>query len=144
MSLGALEGTWRIGRDILHADGTRARFDGEARFTRSESRLIQDETGRLDLGGQSFAASRRYVWQESGETIEVLFDDMRPFHAIPLGTMRHDTTHLCDPDRYDVAYDFTGWPRWRSVWRVRGPLKDYTMTSDYRPKGLLPSGNAPG
>ena len=106
--------------------------------------LIQDETGRLALGGQSFAASRRYIWQEAGDVLEVLFDDLRPFHSIPAGAGRHEATHLCGPDRYDVAYDFTQWPRWRSVWQVQGPKKDYKMTSDYTRAEPLPSPNTPG
>ncbi|AZQ69688.1 trigger factor [Silicimonas algicola] len=143
-SLHALAGSWRITRDILHADGTRASFEGEATFTPSGQQLIQDETGRLALGGQSFAASRRYVWREAGDVLEVLFDDLRPFHCISAGAERHEATHLCGPDRYDVAYDFTQWPRWRSVWRVLGPQKDYIMTSDYAPIKLFPSRNTPG
>ena len=43
-----------------------------------------------------------------------------------------DAWHDCLPDFYEVSYNFTHWPEWRSIWRVRGPKKDYTMISDYR------------
>ena len=78
--------------------------------------------------------SVRAVPETRHHAIHVFFDDMRPFHALPAGADRHETTHLCGPDLYEVAYDFTGWPRWRAVWRVGGPRKDYTMTSDYEPE----------
>jgi len=39
--------------------------------------------------------------------------------------------HWCDPDQYDGQYDFSRWPEWRCIWQVRGPRKDYRMTSLY-------------
>ena len=46
-----------------------------------------------------------------------------------------DALHHCDPDMYNVSYDFTRWSQrkkqWRSVWTVLGPRKDYKMLSSY-------------
>ncbi|MDJ0639312.1 MAG: DUF6314 family protein [Paracoccaceae bacterium] len=132
-SLWALEGTWRLDRTIRHETGETDRFTGTCVFQRSGTRLLQDETGTLETGGASFEATRRYVWAESNGRLDVYFDDMRPFHSIPLNTEAPETVHLCDPDRYQVAYDFGRWPEWRATWRVEGPRKSYTMQSVYQP-----------
>lgn len=133
-SLAALEGRWALSRRIVHADGSENAFEGFAVFRRSVGRLIQEEEG--ELSGQGLPvpvrATRRYLWIQDGRRLECLFGDGRPFHTVPLGAERPETTHLCDPDRYHVAYDFTEFPLWRSVWRVEGPRKDYRMTSAYR------------
>jgi hypothetical protein len=135
VSLAALEGRWHLARRIVNADGSEASLAGMAVFRRAGLRLIQEEEGWLTLpgGGAPLRATRRYVWMPEKGRLEVHFEDHRPFHTVPLGVPRPETTYLCDPDRYAVAYDFTGWPDWRSVWRVEGPRKDYVMTTDYRP-----------
>jgi hypothetical protein len=135
VSLAALEGRWRLTRLIRNADGSEATLDGTAVFRRAGLRLVQEEDGWLALPGSAapLRATRRYVWTAEKARLEVLFEDNRPFHTVPLGVARPATTYLCDPDRYAVSYDFTGWPHWRSVWRVEGPRKDYVMTSDYQP-----------
>jgi hypothetical protein len=135
VSLASLEGRWRLARRIVNADGSEAVLEGETVFRRAGLRLIQEEEGwlRLPGGGAPLRATRRYLWTGAKGWLEVSFADNRPFHTVPLGVARPETVHLCDPDRYAVAYDFTGWPEWRSVWRVEGPRKDYVMTSDYSP-----------
>ena len=130
-SLWALEGRWRLEREITHGDGSVNQLTGVAQFSRSGHRLVQDETGTLVLGTQALKASRRYIWTAAEGRLDVYFDDMRPFHTVPLGVERHETVHLCDPDRYAVRYDFTGWPNWHACWHVEGPRKDYVMTSQY-------------
>ena len=134
-SLAALEGRWRLVRRIANADGSVALLDGTAVFRRAGLRLVQEEDGwlRLSGGGPPLRATRRYLWTTEKGRLEVLFEDNRPFHTVPLGVGRPETVYLCDPDRYAVAYDFEAWPAWRSVWRVEGPRKDYVMTSDYSP-----------
>ena len=135
VSLAALEGRWRLERHILHADGSEATLDGWTVFRRMGLRLVQEEEGWLRLPGDGapLRATRRYLWTAEPGRLEVLFEDNRPFHTVPLRVPRPETIHLCDPDRYAVAYDFARWPFWRSVWRVEGPRKDYVMTSDYSP-----------
>lgn len=132
-SLWALSGRWTLVRRIRHADGREDRFEGETAFRRSGPRLVQDEDGVLVTAGGAFRASRRYVWSRQEGRLEVSFADMRPFHTVPLGVARPSTTYLCPPDRYSVTYDFTGWPEWRSEWRVEGPSKDYVMSNLFSP-----------
>ena len=132
-SLWSLAGHWKVSRVIEHADGTRNSFEGSVVFRRSGPRLIQSESGVLTVGNQQFQGARKYVWDREGDLLRVHFDDMRPFHTVPLESAHVETAHLCPPDRYEVAYDFSDWPMWRSVWRVEGPRKDYVMTSQHRP-----------
>lgn len=118
-------GRWRLSREIVHGDGTRARFGGVAEWSADGAYV---ERGTLDMGTARFAAERRYRWTED---LEVYFDDGRFFHTVP--RTGGQTSHWCDPDQYDVTYDFSAWPEWAARWQVRGPRKDYVMTSTYRP-----------
>ncbi len=131
--LASLEGRWLMARNIVHDDGRCDVFDGECVFHRSGPRLVQDETGVLTQarGGAALKATRRYVWSQSEGRVDIAFGDMRPFHSVPLGVVTYETTYLCPPDRYEVSYDFTGFPRWSSVWNVMGPRKDYRMETQF-------------
>ena len=133
-SLAVLEGRWMLTREIRHSDGRIDRFKGEALFHRSGPRLLQDEDGWLTSAGAALPmrATRRYVWSAVGNRLDVAFDDMRPFHSIPLEVARPGTTYLCPPDRYEVTYDFQDFPAWNTVWTVEGPRKKYQMTSEFR------------
>ena len=133
-SLWSLAGQWRLSRTIVHSEGNENAFEGRVTFTRSGPRLIQDERGVLTVAGQKFQGARRYVWDRDGDYLRVHFDDMRPFHTVPLNMESVTTAHLCPPDRYEVDYDFKRWPEWRSVWTVEGPRKSYVMTSLMRPE----------
>ena len=128
-------GLWIIERDILDLDSEWiGRFDGQAEFKPSEEGLLYTEEGRLAFGGlEAMKATRSYTWRFPGATrVEVDFDDGSPFHGFDLGAGRVEASHYCDPDQYDVAYDFSAWPEWRAEWRVEGPRKDYRMVSIYR------------
>ena len=134
-SLAQLAGRWRLDRHIRdHRAAAEGFLTGEAVFTPQAGGLEYRETGELRYAGQSpVRAERRYLWRESAGRVAVLFDDGRPFHDFPLGAGLAEAVHDCAPDRYGVSYDFTDVPRWRAVWRVRGPRKDYLMTSRYAP-----------
>lgn len=132
--LAQFEGRWRLERLIKdRRNETDGRLTGEARFTRTaEDAFHYEEEGMLDYGNATpMAATRRYLWRAGEEGIEVLFEDGRPFHQIALDRLMPDDNHHCDPDVYHVSYDFRDWPKWRSIWRVVGPSKDYRMMSDY-------------
>ncbi len=134
VALADLEGRWRLSRRIVHADGTEDRLDGTTLFRRDGSRLIQEEEGVLRLAqGALLRATRRYLWTGRPDRLEVGFEDGRPFHTVPLGVARPEASHLCPPDRYEVAYDVADMTEWRAVWRVSGPGKAYVMTSVLRP-----------
>ena len=132
-SLADLEGLWNVRRQIVHADGAVNAFVGTTRFHRVGHRLIQDEEGQLLMseGTSPIKATRRYIWTQERGRLECAFEDMRPFHTVPLGTLCPETTYLCPPDRYQVSYDFRPMDGWISIWRVEGPRKDYEMRNEY-------------
>ncbi|MEO0752522.1 MAG: DUF6314 family protein [Pseudomonadota bacterium] len=130
--LSDFEGTWRITRTIDDRLGPPGRFEGNAHFAPDAHGLHYSETGQLTLGdGPSFQATRTYLWRADGPLIEVLFPDQRPFHRFDPNTGGAGERHHCDPDIYDVIYDFSDWPNWTTTWDVTGPRKDYTMRTTF-------------
>ncbi|MFD1194249.1 DUF6314 family protein [Seohaeicola saemankumensis] len=134
------EGRWRLDRQITDTRGADALFTGWAVFAADAEGLDLHEAGRLELKGQGgFQAERRYLWRQDGAGIAVLFADGRAFHRFDPAARTALADHWCDPDTYEVRYDFSGWPVWRAEWRVTGPRKDYVMTSVYTPAaGISP------
>lgn len=127
-------GLWHIKRDIYDLDSEWiGKFAGQARFTPDGDDLAYLEEGHLKFGGlTAMKATRAYRWTFPGDgQIAVQFDDGRAFHAFDATQTRARASHYCDPDDYDVTYDFTQWPEWRAAWRVEGPRKDYRMVSIY-------------
>ena len=95
------------------------------------------ETGKMVFSdGNFFSCTRRYRWTACDGGVDVYFDDGRFFHQIDLSTNSATATHFCDPDDYTVSYDFTKWPVWTVIWRVRGTRKNYEMHSCYRKLAL--------
>lgn len=132
-ALADFEGLWRITRRVENAIGPDARFEGTARFTADGAGLALHESGEMRLEGQgAFRAERRYLWRAEGGRIAVFFDDGRRFHEFDPARPRPEAEHPCGEDHYRVAYDFSRWPEWRSVWRVAGPRKAYAMTTLFR------------
>ena len=132
-ALADLEGRWTLYRRITHADGQINEFHGHATFTLDGDQLVLDEEGVLSglPGGATLNASRRYMMSEEADHIAVFFNDMRPFHAIPLGVARPEANHDCPPDTYAVSYDFSNLDVWRASWSVSGPRKSYVMNTRY-------------
>ncbi|GAA3872758.1 DUF6314 family protein [Celeribacter arenosi] len=131
-TLDDFEGHWTISR---HIEDARARqtgtLTGTCTFTRTDTGLLQTETGTLTLAGTSFEATRRYLWHSDGDLIAVHFDDGRFFHHVDPAATNPTAGHDCAPDRYDVTYDFSRWPMWQSRWHVAGPRKDYVSTTTF-------------
>lgn len=134
------EGLWRLTRRITQDDAPDAELDGSAIWRPVAEGLHYSEAGLLRVGDAApINAERRYLWRGGADgVIEVLFEDGRPFHRIDPEAPRD--RHWCDPDLYEVTYDFSGWPDWSSVWRVRGPRKSYRMISRYT---RIPSHRSP-
>jgi hypothetical protein len=119
-------GRWSLQRSITQADGSSARFEGQAEWQPRAGGALYVETGALVLPGGRFHAERRYLWEAD---LTVRFEDGRFFHRVP--PEGGATGHWCDPDQYDVTYDFAQFPLWSCRWRVRGPRKDYLLCSHY-------------
>lgn len=127
-----LAGEWTVARRIEDArTGGTARLQGTARFTVDADGLVYDETGTLTLdSGQSFAASRRYLWRFGGDMIRVLFDDGRLFHLLDPARPEDEQVHLCGPDTYRGHYTVAA-DHWTTTWRVSGPRKDQVNRITY-------------
>lgn len=124
-------GLWRIGRLVIDREGrVSAVFHGTCRFEPDGEGLECREAGVLRQAGRRFPAGRVTLWRFPGAGhVEVRFADGRPFHSFTADEPA--AVHLCGADRYEVAYDF-GVATWLSRWAVRGPGKDYVMTTRYR------------
>jgi len=127
------EGRWRIARRIEDQwMSTTGLFEGVARFTADGQGLSYREVGELRLPQEApMAASRNFLWREDGDGIAVFYADGAPFHRIAGDAPVVQAWHACGQDDYEVSYNFTRWPDWRAIWRVRGPRKDYVSITDY-------------
>ena len=128
------QGRWSIRRHILDLDSEwLGRFDGSADFAPIDDGLHYREEGQLQFGGMTaIRAERVYIWTfPEPDRVRILFADGTHFHDFDPHQSRPQATHYCDPDEYDVTYDFSRWPEWRAEWRVEGPRKDYRLVSIY-------------
>ena len=129
------EGRWSLTRVIEDRKaGKNGSLAGEASFSPDgPGGLIYFEKGKLTYAQTpAMMATRSYLWKAVPGGIEVSFEDNRPFHTIDSDRLMPDADHQCDPDWYHVSYDFTKFPKWSSIWRVKGPAKDYRMVTEYR------------
>lgn len=124
-------GPWRVARIVADPAGrVTGSFAGTCRFTPDGEGLTCHEDGTLRHAGGRYPAGRTTLWRFPGAgRIEVLFADGRPFHGFSVKDPA--AVHLCGPDRYAVSYEFHD-RCWLSRWLVRGPEKDYLMTTRYR------------
>lgn len=139
LGLSDFEGQWTLNRQIKdHLGQMNGAMVGSATFTaRADGALDYREEGTLTLAdGSTFAARRFYRWCSDGAGIAVFFDDGGPFHHFRPQGVTDGTTHLCGADTYQVAYDFSNWPRWSATWQVTGPRKRYTSMSLFVPAPL--------
>jgi hypothetical protein len=124
------EGAWTFSREVVEAAGRAAHITGRAVWTADGAGLRYVETGEMRLPGHApMRVERSYHWDAD---LGVFFADGRFFHHVP--PAGGATAHWCDPDQYDGVYDFAPWPAFCVTWRVRGPRKDYRMTTHYRPE----------
>jgi hypothetical protein len=140
--LSAFLGDWRLRRRIADLrEGETGRLVGEVRFGRGESGLVERQEGTLRLPGRPpLSAMRTYLWSEPAGRLVVRFADGRPFHELAADEAAPEAEHRCGADLYRVRYDFRRWPRWRTVWHVRGPRKDLVIVSALAP--LAPDGTS--
>lgn len=125
--LADFKGVWVISREISQVGAPKTTFIGQGAWTANDGGLDYIECGTLQLVGQPpMQAERRYRWDRD---LNIYFEDGRYFHQVP--ATGGEAAHWCDPDQYDVAYDFAQWPRWSCTWTVKGPRKDYVMHSHY-------------
>lgn len=132
LDLSAFEGDWQLDRSVKNALGPDMHLTGIACFEARGDGLLLTERGTLRIDGQpKMEGEQRYIWRQQGQEIATFFADGRAFFQFsPTGQVA--AAHWCSPDQYDVVMDFTRWPAWQAIWSVKGPRKDYEMTSLYR------------
>lgn len=121
-------GLWTFDREVSGPSGGQMR--GQAKFTGHDPTSYV-ETGVLTLlSGAQFPFERAYLWQFDAAGADIAFADQRPFHRLDYAAPK--ASHWCDPDIYNVTYDFARWPEWTAIWEVSGPRKSYVSTTCYR------------
>lgn len=131
--LNDFKGHWQLERKIADRRGVQSgRMEGQAWFSPCDVGLLYQEKGVLYLEtGAELNAERSYLWRNDNDLIAVDFVDGCSFHSFSLDAPK--AKHFCAPDHYQVTYCFSSWPCWHAEWEVRGPAKDYTSLSNYKP-----------
>ena len=129
-----LLGTWQFTRSIEdRRAGHLVQAEGHAQIASSASGARYAEEALLTLPGHApMTSTRQYLLQDGGDHVAFHFEDGRYFHRLDYNRPAPRCRHDCPPDIYDVTYDFAAWPIWSATWEVRGPRKDYVMTTAYR------------
>ena len=127
MNVADFVGVWNITRQIID-HRTAQVLQGAGRATIADGVYREHITLTL-ANGTTVDGTRTYLWRDGAGGIEISFEDGRPFHVIGFDTAH--VQHGCPPDQYDGHYDFTAFPVWTTLWRVKGPRKDYEMTTRY-------------
>ena len=146
--LDGLTGCWSLTRIVHGNDTNQGSMQGIATFRRLESGLMAyREEGRLLLpSGETFDAFRDYLYNRISNGFAVFFCETPPrlFHEIKLrnagtGALVGTADHRCGDDHYATRYAFQPDGGFDIRHDVRGPRKDYTMTTHYARIAPLPS-----
>ena len=130
----SLPGTWSLERVIQ--DGARhGMFNGECVFSwLDDARLLCEESGTMNLGGHSNAASRSYIYELRDNKIIILYNDPHRkdevLHELDFdddNRARH--CHVCVNDVYELEFSLSQDGRIHMDYTVKGPQKDYTLKS---------------
>ena len=126
--LTALEGQWRLSREVRHAGGAVLRAEGRAVLAPDGAGLVEAESGRMAAADGGTAFAQRRLWRVEDGRLVLRKGDGTPLCALTDGEGVHD----CPPDTYRIRLDLSGLPgAWSAEWRVAGPRKDYVMTTRY-------------
>jgi hypothetical protein len=146
-TLDFLHGHWRIERHIAdHRAGGSGTFDGAARFEACAAgadglevsgagvsgveALAYHEHGELRFGGHRGPASRSLIYRRRPDAAaDVCFADGREFYRLDARSGAWRGQHDCGRDHYAVAGELLDSGRFQERWRVRGPDKDYEITT---------------
>jgi len=138
-----LAGKWNVVRHISDArTGQRGTFIGTAVIEPAADdpgggSLSYEEQGELRFGGHCGPARRSLIYRERDDgAADVLFADGRDFYRLDLRSGTWRAEHPCREDRYTVTVTVLNDISSTETWRVRGPAKEYEMTTHYVRAGL--------
>lgn len=133
-----LRGRWQVERAITDfRSGQSGSFAGSARCAETPAgsetpagALSYREQGELNFGGHRGPASRGLLYlARSDGAVDVRFADGRPFYRLDLRSGACSAEHPCGRDSYQVTIRVLSPGAYIERWRVRGPGKDYVMTT---------------
>jgi hypothetical protein len=130
-----LRGRWQVERAITDfRSGQSGSFAGRARCAAapagSAGALSYHEQGELSFGSHRGPASRSLLYvPRSDGAVDVRFSGGRPFFRLDLRSGTCSAEHPCGSDSYLVTMRVLGPGAYIERWRVRGPGKDYVMTT---------------
>lgn len=128
-----LKGPWTFSRAVTGYPN-QGRIEGTAFFQETQpGTLHYNEEGKLTLDtGPVLDAGQKYTYRLENGQIIVDYSDGRPFHVLDFSSSKEACgEHLCGQDFYKAAYDFEGPDAFTVKWDVKGPQKDYTITTQY-------------
>ncbi len=135
-----LPGRWSLQRIVEGKASQQGSMQGVATFRPlGNGAMAYREEGRLRLpGGEAFDAFREYLYDRAPGGFAVFFAETprRLFHDVRLhqgggGALAGAAEHLCGQDHYATRYAFHTDGRFVIRHDVRGPRKDYKMTTWY-------------
>ncbi len=133
LRLADFSGRWRFTRRIEGQGNAPGRlFDGIAEFRPAAGGLIYREAGEARLGGRAAQLLWRAGDRQGESGVDLCFADGSDFHHLDLRTPVATAWHQAGASRHELSYNFTRWPQWRAIWRLRDAASDTTMLTDYR------------
>lgn len=129
-----MPGVWTFQR-VISGFGN---VQGQAFFKKlgEANTLTYREEGVLTaLSGQVNNVYRNYIYRYENGQISVYFEDNRPFHTLQFSQSHYPASatarHHCGCDVYDAVYTFFSEGKFKLYYAVKGPKKDYTITTDF-------------
>lgn len=124
--------TWNIQRIMVDRYlNLESSFEGNGRFVSCKFDWIYEEWGVLFSNGQTYSASRRYIYEIQNNSLSIRFEDGKPFYLLncdelPVASFEH----FCGQDSYFGRLKIE--PRsWSNIWEIIGPKKDLKILSAY-------------
>jgi len=124
----SLIGEWKFDRVVRdHLAGEVLAVAGRITFeVQDDGDIRWSESGTMTRAGVQIPVTRVLFLRQDTEGWRVTFDDGRDFHPWQPGAA---VEHVCSPDLYRGTIERLSDDRWSVRWEVRGPRKDYTMSS---------------
>lgn len=123
-------GNWEFQRSVLGMATQEISIEGQACFQSSVSRRHYRETGHYHFNGRQLDFFSQYVYEIlSSDNCRVLFLDGSLFYE--LKCYNQSIHHLCGADKYCGTFKMDAEDRWQLKWSVKGPRKNYSITTRY-------------
>lgn len=127
-----LIGAWNISREIENF----GRASGVATFAYAEVNTInyREDLKVEPFKADSYEAFREYIYKYIKEEDKIImyFKDLQMFSELETcGESKLSGEHVCSKDNYKVIFDFLNEDKFVVLYDVKGPEKDYKMTTTY-------------